>query len=203
MDKKQDIITRATVLFKRFGVRSVSMDNISSEMGMSKKTLYEFFTDKRDLLHVCIKDMLSQHKLSCNAIVAKEDNFISRFYMLSQAGIEQISSINPSLLFDLQKYHRKSWNEFASFKEEHLFQTIVEQLNLGKDDGLVRKNVNAEIAAKLHISLIDAIMNPANFDPDKFEIKLVIKQHVDTFLRGICTKKGNMELEKIKSRNHA
>lgn len=196
MEKEELIRVKSLKLFMRYGAKSVSMDNIASNLGMSKKTIYEHFKDKKELLTSCLRTFISEHKKICEHIKDKENNVIYRMVLLSKAGMEGLKTMNPSLLFDLQKYYRNSWQVFIEFRDGYLLDEITEEIEEGQKKGYFRKNIDFKTAAKLHSAQIEAVLNPDLFPPDEFDIHAVSQLTTEIFLRGICTAKGLKEFEK-------
>lgn len=190
MDNKTIILKKAQELFFRYGVKSVSMDNVASHLGMSKKTIYAHVEDKKDLLYQCMKQYFENYKQECETLRENGINGIDKMMKLSASGLKQFKSLNPSLLFDLQKYYRNSWQIFLDFKNEYIANEMKEELKQGIEEGLFREDLNIEITVIVHLIEIEAALNPFIFDPQKFTLNEIFKNIQTTFLRGIATEKG-------------
>ena len=196
-ERRVEILDKASELFMRFGARSVTMDSIAQHIGVSKKTLYEHFKDKKDLMLNCIQERFQSQKQKCEALYQNQYSPLQILYHLSIHGLRQLEHMNPSLLLDLQKYYRKSWNEFLLFKNDFLGKELIKQIERGKEDGSIREDVNTELVVKLHLIQVENSMDPVLFRPEDYRIREVMGVVVESFLRSISTKKGLKELQKL------
>src|SRR5690606_15607519 len=111
-DIKSKILKGAEELFLRYGLRSITMDEISRHLGMSKKTLYQYFSDKDDIVWSVTRQHLLRQQAQFDAVATESKNSVEELVKLSFCVKENLKGMNPSLLFDLQKYHQKAWNEW-------------------------------------------------------------------------------------------
>ncbi|HRD43367.1 MAG TPA: TetR/AcrR family transcriptional regulator, partial [Ferruginibacter sp.] len=104
-DTRQRIKTEASLLILKYGLRSMSMDDIATHLGMSKKTIYQHFKDKEELVGDIINDMLKANESDCSCNISDSENAIHEIILAMDMLQGLIPTINPSLLNDLQKYH--------------------------------------------------------------------------------------------------
>ena len=198
MKTEDRIIAAAGELFFRHGIKSITMDDVAAHLGMSKKTIYQFYADKNAI--VCaltdleistqLLDMEETRKTSVNAIdeIFKTMNCLSRTFI----------KINANVFYDMQKFHPESWKRFDDFKEKKMMSFVEENLLSGMKDELYRSDLNAKIMAKFRMEEVALAFNPMIFPPDKYNIKEVQIILLDHFVHGITTLKGHKLINKYK-----
>ncbi len=115
---KDKIIEGAEKLFFQYGVRSVSMDDVARELSMSKKTLYQYFTNKEELVTEVARTHLIEEKREFQCIARNANNALEELFSISKCLREHMQDMNPALMYDLQKYHPEAWQHFLSYKNE-------------------------------------------------------------------------------------
>lgn len=198
---KEKILKGAEELFMRYGVRSISMDDIARHLAVSKKTLYQHFADKEELVVMVSRGHLERNIQEFDAIRDASKNPIEELAKLSVCMKVNMEAMNPTLLFDLQKFHPNAWNEWIEFKNKHLHDTIVRNLNQGIELGFVRPEINPEILAMIRLETVQIAFNYDVFPPSQFKLAEVQAQLFDHFVYGIVTEKGRKLYEKFKSMN--
>src|SRR5256885_7985735 len=131
MEVKERILEKAHELFNRYGLRSVSMDDIAAQLGMSKKTVYQYYADKDELVNAVFGRMLETNKAKCITCSMKGENAIHEIFMSFEMVEELLANMNPSVLFDMQKYHPSAFKKFLDFKNNFLYKMISENLISG------------------------------------------------------------------------
>lgn len=199
-DTKLKILKGATELFMRYGIRSVSMDNISNHLGVSKKTLYQYFKDKDEMVFSVTEAQLIQDKCELEEIAKDSKNAVEELVKLSACLRENFRDMNPSLLFDLQKYHHNAWNLWIQYKNDLIKNQIIRSLKQGKEEGYFRSEVNTEIVTILRLETIQMAFDPIIFPKDKFELTEVQMQIFEHFIHGLFTDKGKKLYDKYKQK---
>lgn len=200
-DVKEKIIKGAEDLFMRYGIRSISMDDIARQLAVSKKTLYQHFADKDELVVLVSRSILKEKQKQYDAIRQSSRNSIEEMARLSVCMKTDMESINPTLLFDLQKFHPKAWSEWVSHKNDYMQEAIVSNLTQGIEAGYIRTNINPEIMAIIRIELVQVAFNNEVFPHSRFKLPEVQEQLFDHFVYGIVTDKGRKLYEKYKTVN--
>jgi TetR/AcrR family transcriptional regulator, cholesterol catabolism regulator len=191
MQNEERIIIAATELFYRFGIKSITMDDVSKHLSMSKKTLYQFFRDKNDLVEKCCKTDLLNRLCSFEVIIGRAKDPIDELIQMMQFMESKFAQMNPNIFFDMQKYHPSAWSLFKEFKEKQLMKMIENNLKRGIDLGLYRKDINIPVMARLRIEEVEMGFNSMIYPPDKFKIPDVQMALFSHFLHGITTLKGH------------
>ena len=203
MDEKfGQILLQANQLFMRCGIKSVTMDDIARELKVSKKTLYKYVKDKSDIVKQAITMHCSCEQEITNALLNEAENAIDELISITKHVSQHLQQIHPSIHFDLEKYYPEAWQAFMNHKEGHIKECISGNIERGIKQGLYRNNLNAEIIAKLYISKIDVVFDPAVFPISKFRFSKVHEELMRYHIRGIASPKGIKYLEdKVKKEN--
>lgn len=198
METKDRILGAAFELFFRFGIKSVTMDDIAKHLSISKKTIYQFFRDKDEIVHTLMQQKIAEDIKEFTEIKNNTANVVEEVFHFLRLMQDIFGKINPNIFYDLQKYHPSSWQLFIEFKENFLLKMVESSLEKGKLDGLVRLDLNTKILARLRIEEIELGLNPRSFPSDKFrliDVQLGLTEH---FLYGVCTLKGHKLINRYK-----
>lgn len=194
-DKEQSILLQSRALIFKYGIKSLTMDDISQQLGISKKTLYQFFENKADLVHKVMQFTIKEHQSICCKIQDKSLNAIEELLMIYQSTAFITKQLNPSLAFELKKYYPESWNLLEKHKTEFILQSVVENIKKGIESHLFRDDLNIPIIAKLYTMRVLEITNSEIFPPDQYPPAMVLKEMFIYHIRGIASKKGLEFLE--------
>lgn len=200
-DIKEKILKGSEELFMKYGVRSISMDDIARHLSVSKKTLYQHFTDKEEIVTQVSQTHLDRNVSLMNGLCEDAENAIDELSKISVFIKQNMEDMNPSLLFDLQKYHPKAWAVWMEHKNKYIYESVVRNLNQGIEDGHFRPEIKTEIIAATRMMLIEAAFDELIFPKDKFNLVDVQSEIFDHFVYGICTDKGRKLYLKYKE-NH-
>jgi TetR/AcrR family transcriptional regulator, cholesterol catabolism regulator len=198
MSIKDRIQQKANELFTRYGIRSVTMDEIAGQLGISKKTIYQFYSDKEALVNDIFKGITDQNKVKCAHFKEVAENAIHEQYLSSESAQEIFSNMNSSVLFDLNRFHPNVFAEFEKFKKQFLFNIIKENIQRGIKEGLFRKDINVNIITWLRLEMISGIFNNEEVLTGKTKLNQFENEMKEFFLHGICTEKGLSLISKYK-----
>lgn len=195
------IISGSEELFLHAGIRSVTMDDIARHLGISKKTIYRFFTDKNGLINALVDKRLQEDRDQLRALISSSGNMIEQLVSMTRGAEEIFSRINPVVVHDLQKYHPEAWMRFQKFKGEFLVDTLEKLLIKGMQQGYIRPGIEAKILAKMRVSQIEMGFNNTIFPLAEFSTWKVQQQFLEHFNYGICTLKGIKALNQHRNIN--
>lgn len=190
MEESQKILTGAAELFMRIGIKSVSMDDIAREIGVSKKTIYKHFKDKKQLIFNVLEARILQEKAACNECYSKDGNAVQKMIEISRHISHQHRDINPTLIFDLQKYYPSAWAKMETFQKDFISGVIIQNIEEGQTEGLYRKEIEPKIAATMYGALIQGMMQQLTHRENNYNFKTLHLQMVSYHLHGICTISG-------------
>jgi AcrR family transcriptional regulator len=185
-------------LFYQYGIRSITMDDIAKHLSISKKTIYQFFEEKDEIVGACCTGDLKDHGCRMEDITKNSKDAVHEIIECMNYLGEMFSGMNPNLFYDLQKFHPDSWKSFRNFKEQKLMQMVENNLRRGIKEELYRPDINIKVLAKLRIEQVELAMNPNVFPPVKFNLKEVQLAILDHFIHGITTIKGHKLINKYK-----
>ena len=196
MEQQERIVQKAHDMFMRYGIRSISMDEIASQLGISKKTIYHFFTDKDALVEAVIHIELNESEEECYQHREKSENPVHEIFVATDMILEILKVMNPTLLFDLQKYHPSSFKKINDHKNKFLYKLIRENLDKGVAEGYYRPEINTEILTRFRIASIFLTFNPELLPPGKHTAADLVKEITMNFLHGLVTPKGLKLIQK-------
>ena len=199
MEVQERIIQTAHDLYMRKGVRSVSLDEIALQLGISKKTIYQFFEDKDTLVESVIEALIIEKKETCGYNVDNADNPIHEYFIAEEEIKEVIAGIHPSMINDMQKYHPKAYSILMEFQHKFLYDIIKTNLVKGIEMGLYKDDIDVEILTAYRLNTVFMLFNTDAYPPKKFKVAKVLFEVTDNFLHGIATQKGNKLIEKYKN----
>lgn len=195
------IVGKAYELFMRFGIRSVSMDEIANQLGMSKKTIYQYYADKDELVEDAIEIVLNINRNDCKTQQAESANAIHEVFLSIDTVKQILSKMNPAVIFDLEKYHTGAFNKYNDHKNKFLFDVIVTNINRGKQEGIYRKDINTNLIARFRLASMFLIFNPEIFPGEQFNLPQLIAETTDNFLYGIASEEGRLMIEHYKQQS--
>ena len=191
MEIKDRILQSALLLFTRNGIKSVSMDDIASDLGISKKTLYKWFDNKDDLVSGVIGGHLDRVQGDCAGITGAAENAVDEMVRMMEWAKRQFSQVNPNTVHDLRKYYPAAWQLFHDHKNKYILTQMQDNLRRGMEEGLYRANLDVEVLARLRLAQIDVLFDPNVFPHGRFDqprVQLACNEH---FLLGMVTLKGH------------
>lgn len=195
------IIQGGEDLFLTAGIKSVTMDDIAKHLGISKKTIYQYFKDKNELVVALTKKKLQEDEDQMCAIMSTSGDVIEEMINMMKCSEEIFSKINPIVIHDMQKYHPDAWKEFQNFKADVLIRTLEELLNKGIKQGYIRPDIDVKIMARMRVTQVEMGFNTILFPLSEFSPWKVQYQFLEHFNYGICTLKGYKLLDKYKNIN--
>lgn len=190
MDYRERIITEASQMFRKYGIRSVTMDMLANEMGISKRTIYEVFRDKDELLMGVLSWMRERQTEMMNRILDESDNVIEAIFKIINRMMDHFQNMNPAFLLDIKKYHHSMMKELEKNNKLPYYKNNIEIIKRGIKEGVFRDDLNVEIVNKCMFEVVKISNDKDLFPPEDFYSKDVIKNVYISFLRGISTPRG-------------
>lgn len=198
MEAQDKILKVSLELFFKYGIKRVTMDDIAKELGMSKKTIYQFYKEKDDLVNqLCENEMLKQ-EVQFDEIRTLAKDPIHEIMLISIKIREMMQHINPIFFLDLQKFYPKAFILFQKFKEDCAFKDILRNIKEGKETGVYREDINEEFASRYRLAQIDMLMFGSYFSFEKISFTKSHELVLDMFVYGICTVKGHKLINNYK-----
>jgi AcrR family transcriptional regulator len=188
--KVRNIAERSREVFLKYGIRSISMDDISRELGMSKKTLYQHFLNKADLVSHVLQSGHEDFTAKINSIVCNDSNAIDDLLEISLVIDRHMKETNLAVTFDLQKYYPGLYREYLDKKRAFASQYLVRNIEKGIRQSIYRDDLNIELIARLYIQKIEDLHDPSLFDMEKISFAEVFQVMFENHIRGIANEKG-------------
>jgi AcrR family transcriptional regulator len=198
MEARERILVKTHELFNKFGIKRVTMDEIALKTGMSKKTIYQSFSNKDELVDAVLVDHLSKSFCNCEANRSKADNAVHEIFLNIDMVQELMTEMNPTIFYDLEKFHPTAFQKLYEHKNKYMFKTIKENLEWGVKDGLFRSELNLEVMTKLRVETMFLPFNQDVFPYSKYNLAEVEKQALEHYLYGIATVKAHKLIDKYK-----
>jgi len=190
----------AKALFLKLGIRSVSMDEIAAQLGISKKTLYQHFKDKDELVDLVLVGQICNMQEEALKTVESASNAIEEIFNTMDMMVKHSRNMNPVVIFDLQKYHLSSFQKFHAYQNDFLLNIISNNLKKGVEEGFYRSDINIEILSKFRLATLMIGFNMEAFPSDKFNVTEVSLVVIENFLYGLATEKGYNMIESYKQK---
>lgn len=191
----QLLLEKSGELFKKYGIKNLTMDDLAKEMGMSKKTIYTFVEDKSELVKLTMQNYLEEERRQLEDILKPSKNSVDEMIQMISYFFNQVREFNPSALNDLQKYYPETWEIYNEYRFHFMLNRVVENLEKGVSQGVYRKDLNADIISKIYIAGIDILINQFLFPSKKYVFIDTYKEYLNYHLRGIVSPKGLKFLE--------
>lgn len=195
---EQRIVEKAQELFFRYGLKSITMDDIASNLGASKKTIYQYFKDKDSLVDAVVQREIEQDMQECGRIAVSCENAVHEVFKAFDMLQEMLTTMNPSIIFEMQKYHPEAYKKMNAHKNKFFVNIIKENLIRGIAEGNYREDLNIDILSRYRIESVFLGFNPEIFMQGKFTLVEVEMELMEHFLYGICTPKGQKLIHKYK-----
>lgn len=199
-EKLTKIISEAQAVFMRFGIKSVNMDDIARHLGISKKTLYKYVSDKADLVQKCFFMHCEMEEKELSRIASIEMNAIDESFETMHFIKDMIKDIHPSIVFDMEKYYPEVMKKTEEIRQKTVYANLKANLEKGIKEGLYREDLNPEIIAHIYVSSVEAIFHSQQFMKSQVSLSDLYLELFRYHIRGIASTKGREYLiEKIKT----
>ncbi len=195
METRQRIVKTASELIMRFGAKSVTMNDIANELGMSKKTLYQHFSNKEEIIFSVTEVLTENQHTEMLLIRTQAKDAVHEVMLILNWMSKMFQELSPAMINDIRKYYPKSWRIFQEFKSNVILGMVKENLEWGQGEGIYRPEMNIEIISLLRVSQIETCLDPAFFPLGKFDLAYIQKQTLLHFLHGVATMKGKLLID--------
>lgn len=190
MDTRLRIQKKADELFRRYGIKSITMDEIAAQVGASKKTLYQYFSDKDELVEDVVKSTIAFAQQTCDKNCETSKDAVHELFGAMDMIKEIFSDMNPAMMYDLERFHPKGYKHFLDHKNKYLLQVIKTNLNRGIEEELYRPDINIEIIARFRLEGMMLAFNQDIFPAAKFNLAELHTVLIEHFLFGVASPKG-------------
>lgn len=191
MEVRDRIRQKAEELFRKYGIRSITMDEIASQLGISKKTIYQSYADKDELVESVMMHIILHNQQCCSRDSRLAKNAIHEVFLIMVMMKETFESLNPSIFYDLERNHSRAFQQFLTHKHDFILKNIKENLKRGIEEGYYRPELDQEVISRVRLETMMMSFNQEIFPRSKVNIALVEQQIIEHFLFGIANLKGH------------
>jgi DNA-binding XRE family transcriptional regulator len=195
IDNLKSILLKVRELYTMYGIKSITMDDVARELGVSKKTLYQFVTDKQDLVGKFIDNEIAIRQEEICKCFRTGLNAIEELFEISLFMNKIMRNQNPATEYDLKKYYPLQHQKIQKTRREGIYSYILLNLKKGKEEGLYRADLNNEIIAKLYLSRSESIHTNDLFTIEEYTSHELFIELIKYHVRGIATLNGIGVLE--------
>ncbi|MDB5119023.1 MAG: transcriptional regulator, TetR family [Sphingobacteriales bacterium] len=187
---EQRIVNKARELFFQHGIKSITMDDIAKQSGVSKKTIYQYFSDKNELVNSIINTLILEHGKALVDMKQHSENAMDEVLLQVKAIINLFVNIKPSVFFELEKYFPEVDCQVKGHTNIQVLDGIIENLQRGVNEGLYRPDLNIKIISQIRLNQLTGAFNGQSFKAYGFNIADILHQLTEIYLYGIATEKG-------------
>jgi hypothetical protein len=195
-DELKNILQKVRELYMKYGIKSITMDDVARELSISKKTLYQYVTDKDDLVGKFIDNEILVRQSEICKCFGIGYNAIEELFEISIFMNKMMKDQNPATEYDLKKYYPVHYQKTVKARREGIYEYILLNLKKGVKEGLYRQELNKEIIAKLYLSRIEDSHIHELFTKEEFSSLKLFVEVLTYHVRGIASEKGIIVLEK-------
>ena len=196
MDNKERILEKATDLFMRYGIRSITMDEIAAQLGISKKTIYQFFIDKDAMVEAVMNEEMKRNEEGCRGFSLTAENAVHEIFLAMDDIQEMLKALNPQLIHDLEKHHPIAYRRLKQYKYQFLFTMIKENLERGAREDIYRTDLNADLTTRHRIETAFMVFNQEAFPQNKYPMNQTCQELAILYLHSICNEEGKKLIRK-------
>lgn len=191
----EELLQKILKIYSQFGIKSVTMDDLARELGISKKTLYVHFRDKEDVVDKTFLFQIQSHRCDMDFLEIKRKNAIDQLLDVSKFLISHTHKVHPSVNYDLMKYFPKTWEKVIAYRNDNISNRIKQNILKGIEEGLYRNDFNIEIIARLYVSRLELPVSSDLFRSSGTSVDDFFENLFVYHIRGIASKKGLEYLE--------
>jgi AcrR family transcriptional regulator len=189
-EELQTILRKVHTLYRKYGIRSVTMDDISHELGISKKTLYQYVRDKDELVNLVIDMEIQERKARMEITFADNCNAIEQLFEIGRCISFMLKDYSPASEYDLKKYYPDLYIKVRDLRRNHIMQFTQGNLIKGKEEGIYREDLNVDIITRLSVANIDSMIDNELITITEFIEPRFFNEYFKYHIRGIANEKG-------------
>lgn len=194
---KETITYTATELFLNQGFKSVTMDDIANELAMSKKTLYQHYSNKETIVAVVVDKLFENICSVIDGICARKQNPIEEVYEIKKQVMHHLKDEASAPMHQLQKYYPKIYTSLKARQFHYMQECVVDNIKRGLEEGLFRDNIDVDFVSRIYFNGVTGIKDQQLFPSTMFSPKDLFESFLEYHLRGIVTPKGRKILNNL------
>ncbi len=194
-DKAKTIVDKVTKMYLEYGIKGVTMDDVAHKLAISKKTLYQCFKDKKELVWAVLDHQNKHRHIDFSIHEKQETNAIDELFYYYEIQVQMIKNHKPAFVYDLRKYYPDIFLHFQKIKHKRILESVKNNLIKGKKEGLYRDDLNEDIISRLNLMRIEGIMNSDIFTIEEMVSTSLFSEIFSYHLFGIVSEKGRIILQ--------
>lgn len=192
---KETILQKANEMYMTLGYKSVTMDDIAAELGISKKTIYQHYANKNELVEASTLYLFEKISKGVDQICELGQNSIEEIFTIRTFLMKNLNNESTSPFYQLQKFFPKTFACLRARQFEKMHGCMIENLHKGIRDGLYRPDIDIDFISRIYFTGLTGTKDPDIFPTDTYEVNAVTKQFLEYHLRAIVTQKGLVTLQ--------
>ena len=197
MELNEKLLQSTFPLFKRYGIRSVSMDDLAREIGVSKKTIYQMVENKADLVSQLCREHHKCTLSELNELRARTSDAMEEILAIAQYTGTKFRDISPAMVYDLQKYYPAIWKFMDQHFKDYFHDLILSNLKRGREEGLYREDFDCEIVARIFAIQSSLIANSQTFPLNEFNLHELVTEHYSYHANGVASHAGRKRMREL------
>ncbi|MBT8191002.1 MAG: TetR/AcrR family transcriptional regulator [Saprospiraceae bacterium] len=193
---KESLLKSAKDLFYKYGIKSVSMDDLARMLGVSKKTIYTYIDNKKDLVRSVISQFIEEEKKAVEDIQQTSENAVDEMTSIARYVLKSLQSVKPALSYDLKKYHPESWRLIEHDHFNFIQKKIKKNIERGIQEGYYRESIDSRLYSFFYIGLSRSMVHPDGIAGHDYKLSEVYENIIIYHLNGIMNTKGKKAFDK-------
>jgi TetR/AcrR family transcriptional regulator, cholesterol catabolism regulator len=194
-EQQEKWLKRVEEMFFRLGIKSLTMDDVARELGISKKTLYQFVENKDDLVAKVMDRHMSEQCKVDEVLHQQATDAIDEMVRAIRQIMTEFQQMKPNLVHEMQKYHREVWERVNNFQRDYIYQIAKNNLEWGRRDGLYRLDFDLETAARFYIAGAMTIFDDQWFPKPPYTFEGLFREFITNYLYSVVSDRGREVLK--------
>jgi hypothetical protein len=198
-EKLEHILRQTTNILMRCGIKSVTMDDVCRELGISKKTLYQFVEDKADLINKVLDYDIKVEENAIGKILGSGLSALEELHHIQSMVTQKVRNMHSSIIFDLRKYYPEAWTRIMEHRNHFVVSCIEQNIRKGQAEGVFRNDIHPAVIARIYSSRIEVVIDSSLFADLNLSTAEIYIEAMHYHIRGIATEKGLRFLETLEN----
>jgi len=197
MKNEKEIFNKVFEMFCSYGIKSLTMSDIAYKLGISKKTLYKYVSDKEDLVKKVFSELEKPHKIK--EMLSENLSAIEQFYLVYNYVIDKIKNYNTHLMFDLKKHYPQVYENLRERRKEGIIRNIKQNISKGKKEGIYREDINSDLIANFFYIKVEALIDYNFVNSNEYSIKEIFRELFKYHIYALVNDKGRTIIKTMKN----
>jgi AcrR family transcriptional regulator len=193
LELRERILERARDEFLARGFSKVTLDEIASDLGISKKTLYKSYPSKEELLRAALHSMMRSAGWELERIISSEKPFVEKLADTMMTMGKYISRFRKESIVDVQRFSPSLWKELEKFRQEHIVSRLVTMIAQAREENIFRPEVDEQVLIQMLVHSIQGIMNPEILSQHSFSAEEAARSIFQVIFEGALTEAARKE----------